>query len=205
LKNLTGSLALDVADGYLEGMDLWYEITRARSLIRRETPAARSGPNRTPINRLQIDGQMADGVLSSDQLVLQMPFVQITGRGGLDLLARGLDYNLQARISGEPEAPDGQKLGDLGNVTIPLTITGGLDSPRVGVDMAGLVRGAATEALRDRLLDRLGGGREQQPDAGQAAPDLGMEEGTEEGEAPAAESEKPRDILRRSLRDLINP
>lgn len=204
LKNLTGSLALDVTDGYLEGMDLWYEITRARALLRREVPAERSGPNRTPISRLQINGQMADGVLSSDQLVLQMPFVQLTGRGGLDLIARALDYNLQARISDATEAPAGETLGDLRNVTIPLTIKGGLDNPRVGVDMGGLVRGAATEALRDRLLDRLGGRREEGPAAEQAVPAEGQEEDKAPESAPA-EPEKPRDILRRSLRDLLDP
>jgi AsmA protein len=203
LRNLTGNLALDLADGYFEGMDLWYEIMRARSLLRRQTPAARSGPNRTPINQLTINGRMADGVLSSDQLAMQIPFVQLSGRGGLDLLSRGLDYDLQARITGMPRAADGEELADLRNVTIPLTIKGGLDSPRVGVDMAGLVRGAATEALRDRVLDRLGGGRDQQPRAGRAAPD----EAGEGDEAPAAapaEPEKPRDMLRRSLRDLID-
>jgi len=141
---------------------------------------------------------MAEGVLTSDQVDMQIPAVQLSGAGALDLLSRGLDYSLKARIGGSPQAADGTELGDLRNVTIPLTIRGNLDEPSVRVDMTGLVRGAATEALRDRALDLLGGGRQQAPAPGESAAD--------EPAAPAepAEPEKPRDLLRRSLRDLID-
>ncbi|MCC5795299.1 MAG: AsmA family protein [Chromatiales bacterium] len=211
IRSLAGSVAFDVTEGYFDGVDLWYEVRRARSLFRREAPEARTGPNRTPINRMSVSGEIAAGVLRSDQLALQMPFMQLSGAGGLDLLSRSLDYSLQARVSGSPRAEDGSEITDLRNVTIPLTIRGDLDSPRVGVDMTGLVRGAAEDALRqqldrqiDRLGDRLGIGR--QPEPQQAAPEseTGDEPPAEERSEPSRE-ERPRDQLRRSLRDLIQP
>jgi hypothetical protein len=63
----------------------------------------------------------------------------------------------------------------------------------VRVDLKGLATGVATQKLRDKLLERLGDDDEPTVD--------GAGTGTTQDVAP--KEEKPRDILKRSLRDLL--
>jgi AsmA protein len=48
LRTLNGTLEFHVDNGALEGADLWYEIRRARALLKQQPIPARTGPERTP-------------------------------------------------------------------------------------------------------------------------------------------------------------
>ena len=61
LESLAGNLAFSLADGTYRGMDVWYEIRRARALLRRTAPPARTGPEETPIRSLDLSGRLTDG------------------------------------------------------------------------------------------------------------------------------------------------
>ena len=51
MKTLDGTVDFKVADGALEGADLWYEIRRARALLKQQAiPERPSGPPRTPFS-----------------------------------------------------------------------------------------------------------------------------------------------------------
>lgn len=196
LKNLKGNLSFSLADGVYNGMDVWYEIRKARALIRRKPAPPAPARAQTPINALELGGRLAKGALRSDRLRAEIPFLAVTGGGTADLLKGQLDYALKAKVIDDPVFPDGETLSDLKGLTIPLTIKGPLAEPSVGVDLAGLTTSIATEAVRDKLLERLGGKQEAEP--AQAQPS--------EGGEPAAEpqkEEKPRDILKRGLRELL--
>src|SRR5690606_35795961 len=47
MKTLDGTVSFKVADGAVNGVDLWYEIRRARAVLRRQEVPARSGTPRT--------------------------------------------------------------------------------------------------------------------------------------------------------------
>jgi AsmA protein len=204
LRTLDGSVAVSIADGAYLGTDLWHEIRSARARLRGDAPPPAPEKPQTRFNALELAGRVSDGVLDTDKLLAEIPFTRLTGEGGLNLVDRTLDYRLQAQVFETPTFADGSSIKDLNGLTIPLTLKGALDKPKVGVDLKNMAAGAATRKLKERLLKKLGeeepagegSGTDAQPAADQQAP----------ADQPAAEpkpKEKPRDILKRGLRDLL--
>jgi len=205
LRGLSGTIELDLADGVYRGTDLLYELQRARALYRNESTPAEPAGKETPIRALQLRGTIAEGVVRSDRLNVETPYVRLGGGGGLDLVELALDYRLNAELLRGTEDGRGS-LADLQGYTIPLTLKGPVASPRVRIDLKDMLTGRVRDTLeqraRDLLRDRLGG----------AAPTETETPAATEAEAPTetpptSEAREPstRDLLRRGLRELLAP
>ncbi len=79
----------------------------------------------TPIRCGVIDFRAHDGVLTTDRLILDTGVVLVTGSGDIDLRNENLNFVL----NGKP------KKFRLVRINAPITIKGGLTSPKVGVDI----------------------------------------------------------------------
>ncbi len=201
LQTLTGSIAVNVADGAWLGTDLWYEIRRARAMIRGDAPPAAPAKPQTGFNAMELAGTLGDGQLRTERLLAEIPFIRLSGSGALGLVDPTMDFKLLAQVFETPTFEDGSSIKDLKGVTIPLTLKGATDKPKVSVDLKNLVIPAATQKLKDRLLEKLG----EKPAPAEGTPPAGGE-ATGEPAAPAEQppkEEKPRDILKRGLRDLL--
>jgi len=199
LRSLDGSVTLDLDDAIYKGADVWYEIRKSVARLKgKPMPEAPADPQ-TEITALGFGGKIADGILRSDRLVAEIPFIRVTGGGAFDLLQKQLDYRLQARMLSRPDFPDAEDLADLERVTIPITVKGDAAAPTIGVDLAELAKDAAVQKAQDRLLKKLG--LDEPDEAGDAESTQG-----EEGDT-AAQDEKPadtRDLLKKGLRDLFD-
>ena len=101
MKTLDGTVDFKVADGALEGADLWYEIRRARAVLKQQAvPERPSGPPRTPFTALTGTGTMNDGVMKNDDLNVAMQYLKVTGQGTVDLPKNSLDYRLPGEMDG---------------------------------------------------------------------------------------------------------
>ena len=165
LRTLTGTLEFHVDDGALEGADLWYEIRRARALLKQQAPPARTGPEHTPFTALSATGKLSNGVLSNDDLRVAMQYLQVNGRGTADLPASTLDYRLDAVVLKIPEenATDTQ---DIVGLKVPVQVTGSFASPKVRPDVSALLKARVQQEidkrkdevkqkLQDKLQDQL--------------------------------------------------
>jgi AsmA protein len=178
MSGLNGELAFDVSDGALKGVNLWFEIQRANALARGRAAPARTSPD-TEFRQLKGTAVIRDGLLVNQDLVGGLPFLGLTGRGEINLAAAALDYRLNAtvirqaidEVTGEPS--------ELAGLSVPLRLSGTLDSPSVSVDLSGLLRDraqqealrrlgvdeegakAAEEELKERALDRVRGLRDR--------------------------------------------
>lgn len=177
LENLAGNLVFALADGTYKGMDVWYEIRRARALLRRIAPPARTGPEETPIRSLELAGKLTDGVLRTDRFSAEIPFLRVSGGATVDLPGATLDSRLTALVFEKPVFGDDTSLEDLVDVRIPLTISGPVADPKVGVDLSRMAKEAlketARQTLEEKLREKLGIGKpEEAPpaDGEQAAP-----------------------------------
>lgn len=196
LRTLAGNVALSLADGAYLGSDLWYEIRAARARLRGDPVPAPPASPRTPFNALEIAGTITDGVLNSDRLFAEIPFIRMKGTGTLNLVSKAMDYKLQAEVFQAPVFEDDTDLKDLAGLTIAMNLKGPMDSPKVSVDLKNLAAGVATQKLKNRLIKKLG---LDKPEEG-AVP---AEEAQPTTEPPP--EEKPRDALKRTLRDLLKP
>jgi AsmA protein len=157
-QTLDGNLSFELKDGIYEGTDVWYELRRARALLKKETPPEPTLPARTKFTSVTATGVVTDGIMRNDDLVADLPFMQLTGKGDVDLPAGTVDYDLRARVFAKPEAMEGvaaEEIEDLTKAVIPLKISGPLTAPKVRPDVEELLRQRVEEEVKDMLQDKL--------------------------------------------------
>lgn len=164
MKTLSGTVDFKVADGALEGADLWYEIRRARALLKQQPAPQRSGPPRTPFTALTGSGVMKDGVLTNDNLNVAMEYLKVTGKGTVDIPQSTLDYHLTAAVLKIPrEGVETADMQDMVDAQIPVRITGSLTDPKVRPDLEGYLKGKVQERVEkekekveEKIKEKLG-------------------------------------------------
>ncbi len=191
-QTLNGNLSFELKDGTLEGRDVWYELRRARALIRRETPPEPELPARTRFSNVSATGTVVDGVLNNEDFQAELPFLRLTGAGTVNLVETTLDYTLRGRVLEQPELMGDvtpAELDDFTKAVVPIRITGTLTEPDFGLDLAEAARERVEEEVRGRLLDLLGGDEEADSD-----PEAATDE---------EEEQDPEDVVKDRLRDLL--
>ena len=188
-KTLNGNLSFTMSDGAYEGTDVWYELRRARAMFRKEEPPEPTLPPRTPFSKVSATGVVTNGVMRNDDFLAELPFMQLSGKGNVNLVSTEIDYSLSGRVFDRPEFVNdasAEEIADLTKAVIPLRISGLLAAPKIGVDIEGLLKGRVQEELRNRLLDKLGGDDEEEESA--------------DGEPKEKDAE---DLLKDKLKDLL--
>lgn len=194
-SDLDGKMTFQLADGAWEGTDVWYQLRAARALFRKEPPPERQGPPRTEFSSVVATGTVEDGLFRNDDLLAELPFLQLTGKGNVDLVQGTVDYRLQARVLERPEFIDAAseaELEDFTEAVIPVLVSGPLASPKIRPDIEGMLKSRVEEEvdekkdeLKDRLLNELFGEDEEQ-------------------EADQDQQTDPRKELENRLRNLLD-
>ena len=157
-QSLRGNMSFELLDGAFEGTDVWYELRRARALFKKEEPPEPQLPARTQFSAVKLTGPVRDGVFTNDDLFAELPFMQLTGKGSVDLVAAKVDYRLSARVFEKPEFAGGmteEELKDFTKAVIPLRITGPLAAPSIKPDVEEMLRKEVEDKVRDKLEDKL--------------------------------------------------
>jgi AsmA protein len=141
---------------------------------------------------------MDNGVLTSERMVAEVPFIRLSGNGFANLVEQNVNYRFKAKVYEKPVFEDGQDLANLQNLTIPFTVTGDMASPSVGVDLAEFVKQEAVRKAQDMLIRSLGLEKAEARPEGDATEQAG-DQATEQ-----PQEEDARDKFRKGLRDLLN-
>lgn len=159
VKTLNGTLDFAVADGAVSGADLWYEIRRARAVLKQQAVPERTGPARTEFKALRGSAIVKDGVLSNDDLDASLQYLKVTGQGKVDLPQDTLDYRLTATVLKiPPEGADTEQMQELADATIPVKISGTLSDPKVRPDIEGYLKNkfkGRIDEQRDKAEEKL--------------------------------------------------
>ena len=163
LRTLTGTFDFHVDNGAYEGIDLWFEIRRARALLKQEGMPARTGPERTPFTAVSATGRITNGVLANDDLIAALQYLQVKGHGTADIASSTLDYHLDATVAKIPDnAADAGGASDLSGFTIPIIVSGSFSAPKVRPDVAALAKERVQkeidkhkDELKQKLQDKL--------------------------------------------------
>jgi AsmA protein len=164
-QDLDGNMSFELVDGAWEGTDVWHELRAARAMFRQEPAPEPRLPARTEFTTVSASGTVLNGIFENNDLFAELPFMQITGNGLVDLPAAQINYSVQARVLERPEfvsTVSAEELADFTKASIPLKITGPLSAPNIQPDIEALLRQQVdqaiedkTEELKNRLFDRL--------------------------------------------------
>ncbi|MDJ0793570.1 MAG: AsmA family protein [Woeseiaceae bacterium] len=157
-RTLNGNMSFELRDGVYEGTDVWYELRRARALLKQETPPEPELPARTRFSAVTATSTVTDGIMRNDDFVADLPFMQLTGAGTVNLPEGTVDYRMRARVFRKPElveAATPEEIDDLTKTVIPVKITGPVASPKLAPDVEELLRERVEEEIKDALKDKL--------------------------------------------------
>lgn len=194
-RDLDGSLSIELIDGAWEGTDVWYELRKARSLVKGEAAPPAPATPRTPFSSLKASGKVTDGVMQNDDLFAELPFMQVTGKGSVNFVEATVDYTATGRFLEKPEfmtAVDPSELDDFTKAVIPFRITGPLADPDIKPDVEKMLKDRAEKEAKKAIADKLFGDDDKEPPA--------------EGEQPPQEKDledQLKDEAKKRLKDLL--
>ncbi|MDH3434631.1 MAG: AsmA-like C-terminal region-containing protein, partial [Gammaproteobacteria bacterium] len=206
-RSLNGSMSMELLDGAWEGTDIWYELRKARALYKKEAAPEPTLPARTEFSTVRATGPVTDGVFRNDDLLAELPFMRLTGKGSVDFAEARVDYRLTARVLERPEFAEGateEELKEFTEAVIPLKISGPLADPSIKPDVEAMLKKEAKKKLLERLLG--GDDKAAQAPAAEATTeaDASAAGPAEDGAAEAEPAEKKdRDKLKDRLKDLL--
>ena len=194
-RDLDGSLSVELLDGAWEGTDVWYELRKARALIRGEPAPKAPATPRTQFSSMVASGKVTDGVMQNDDFFAQLPFMQLSGKGSVNFVEATVDYTATGRFLEKPEfitAVSEEELDDFTKAVIPFRITGPLADPDIKPDVEEMLKDRAEKEAKKAIADKLFGDDDKEPPP--------------EGEEPQEEKDiedQLKDEAKKRLRDLL--
>ncbi len=145
LASLNGRATVDVDNGAIEGMDLWFEINRATSLIQKQSLPAGSGTGRTRFDVFHASADITNGVASTKDLSIISQNLRVAGAGTVNLVSEAIDYKVNATVLRQPTAGAVTPANTL--AAVPVNIGGTLSSPKVTPDLEGVAKARVQQEL----------------------------------------------------------
>ena len=205
-QDLDGNMSFELADGAWEGTDVWHVLRSARAMYRQEPAPEATLPARTEFTSVSATGTVTNGIFENNDLLAELPFLRLTGKGIVDLPASQVNYSVEARVFDNPELMAGiseAELADFTKTVVPVKITGPLSAPSFRPDIEAVFRQQVESAIEEkkeeltnRLFEKLLGGEEAPAEEGAAG------ESVEEPEE-AEEEDLEEQLKKKLLKDLI--
>src|SRR5690606_14745681 len=191
-RDVAGAVAFPLRDGAYLGIDLWYELLRARAVFERESVLDRpAGPRQTPFSTVSASGVVQDATLTNRDLNATLGFLTVGGQGTVNLPTNELDLDLVATFVDNEQLQSEPLMAGLAGDQLPLKVGGTVTEPTVVPDFAAMVRARVQEEVTERVQERLQDERAQER----------IEEERSEVEQRL---EQEREELRDRLRGILN-
>jgi len=158
-SDLDGYIAFELIDGAWLGTDVWYELRRARASIKQEPPPEPRLPVRTQFSQVRASGPVKNGVFTNNDLLAELPFMRITGKGSVNLVEATLDYQMSAKVINNPEFVGdditADELKDFTKMVVPIRVSGSLTAPKIRPDIGKMLQEQAKREVEEKLKKEL--------------------------------------------------
>ena len=205
---LDGNFSSAFADGSINGINLGYQLRRAKAALTLQTLSADEAEAKTDFSSLSVSGVFDNGVMTSNDLDMRAPLLRLDGAGTVALPAEKIDYVLGLLVTGTIEGQGGDDAEDLSgldlDVGIDATFTELAEDP-VKVLLSGL-SSSYTSALQGNAKAAAEAKAEALKAEAQEALDAKEAELKEklESELEGVIDEETQDKLKEGLKGLLN-
>jgi len=198
-RNLNGTGSMALHDGILEGVDVGSVLAQVETMIREQRPANIVRGERTPFDTFSASVEVQNGIVTTDDLLIESSGFDVSGRGILANLTNDtINFNLVADVDESPATDE--RAYDIGGYALPIACTGALAEPSCLPDIQAIIAGAIQSAIQRGLTDLL-----QRAIGDEVSESTGSDTSTEP--TPQQEEQQPLDpreeLLNRALESLF--
>jgi len=162
-RALAGNAKVDLRDGAIKGIDIAAILRKARSALGQQQAQAAATTERTDFSEMTASFNIKNGVAHNEDLDVKAPLFRISGRGDIDIGNSSLDYVTKAAVVATAKGQGGAEVDQLSGITVPVRLSGPFDNMKYDVNYGAvatdLAKSKAGERLREKLEERLGGGK----------------------------------------------
>lgn len=149
MAGLNGQFNTAFTDGSINGINIGYQIRRAKAALSGQTLPEEEGAVKTDFSSLAVSGTFKDGVMSSDDLDMRSPLLRLGGEGTVDLPGEAVDYTMTTLITGTAQGQGGADLASLKGVKLDIPIRGTFD------ELAANFAGVILSGMKDNITGNL--------------------------------------------------
>lgn len=125
ISRLDGNSKFDISKGLIKGVNIDYQLDRAKTMLKKQPAPAKPKANTTPFGDLSGTIQINNGVATNNDLTLTNPAFVAKGKGKADLNQQTLDYEMDLTTT---------KVDELNGYRVPIDIKGPLTAPSINLD-----------------------------------------------------------------------
>ena len=147
VNTLAGNASLQVLDGALKGINIASFLRDAKKGF-----LGSSSNEKTDFSELSATFQIAQGIVTNNDLSMKSPVLRVGGKGTISLPPKTVNYRLEPTLVASLKGQGGKEKAGL---TIPLVIAGPWSNPSITPDVAGMLQDSLQnpEALKENLKD----------------------------------------------------
>ena len=148
---LNGGFNTAFNDGSINGVNVGYQIRRAKAAISGKSLPEDKTQVKTDFSELSVSGRFVNGVMQSDDLDMRSPLLRIGGAGQVDLPGEMVDYTMTTLITGTTQGQGGEDLESLKGVKLDIPVRGSFD------DLAANFAGMILAGMKDNIANNIKG------------------------------------------------
>lgn len=148
---LNGGFSTAFNDGSINGVNVGYQIRRAKAALSGSSLAEDATQVKTDFSELSVSGQFTNGVMNSTDLDLRSPLIRIGGAGQVDLPGEQVDYTMTTLITGSATGQGGEDLEALKGVKLDIPIRGSFEE--LSANFAGMI----LKGMKDNIANNIKG------------------------------------------------
>jgi len=146
---LNGDFNTAFNDGSINGVNLGYQIRRAKAALSGQSLPEDQTNVKTDFSALSVSGRFTNGVMQSDDLDMRSPLLRVGGQGQVDLPGEQVDYTMTTLITGSAQGQGGKDLEALKGVKLEIPVRGSFDE--LSANFAGVILAGMKENIANNI------------------------------------------------------
>lgn len=153
-RSVSGRATFTFTDGSVKGVNIASLIRNAQAKLKGQPAPQDNSPNQTDFAELKGTANVTNGLVVNDDLLLQSPFLRISGKGQTHLAEETIDYTLTTKLVGSLEGQGGKSLEELKGVAIPVRVGGTYSKPTYMPDLGAALSEAAKAKVEEKVEEQ---------------------------------------------------
>lgn len=216
LKTAHGKIDYKLGEGAIYGVDVFGMMKKGLSMLYPDLKQnADDGVKKTDFALMEIDADMDQGILTTNTLRIESPYLLVKGDVVIDLINMTIEGTIEPMLLDIPDELVSDKYKKLLNLPIPVSLSGSLLEPTINIDAKKLLLSSQKERidkekdkLKNKLLDSLFGkdkkeSKDENKDSDGENKNETKELKDEKSEEETKKKESKEDKLKKKLKGLF--